>query len=133
MRLTKQQFIDRLPDGVFVAILQAAKVSIDIEAWLFRFQSLTPEGDGTSIDLTDPRTVAGIRALAQAGLMTNAQADAFLGSLPALGGFELGQLVRVLPPFDGAFPEPVAIEAFTESAVRIEGGAEFAPEFLEAV
>jgi hypothetical protein len=132
MRLTKQQFIDRLPDGVFVAILQAAKVSVDLEAWLFRFNAVTPETDGTSVDLTDPRTIAGVHALAAAGLMTSEQADAFLGASQSIGGFTLGQMVRVKAPFDAAFPDVYAVTGFSESSVQIDGRADFAPDHLEA-
>ena len=133
MRLTKQEFIDRLPDGVFTAILAASKVSVDIEAWLFRFNVVSVEPDGTSIDITDPRTIAGIRALASAGLMTDEQADAFLITTGTpIGGFSLGQMVRVLPPFNVAFPGEYRIIGFAPEAVRIEGG-EFAVQYLEAV
>lgn len=62
-RLTKLQFIDRLGDAAFAAILAMAKASIEVEAFVMRFQLATPEQDGTSIDLDDPRTVAGVTAI----------------------------------------------------------------------
>lgn len=65
-RLTKLQFIDRLGDDAHKAILQMAKVSVDVEAFVQRFEMATPEQDGTSVDLNDPRTVAGVTAIGAA-------------------------------------------------------------------
>lgn len=61
--LTKNQFIDRLGGAAFVTILAMAKASVEVEAWLFRFTNATPDANGNSVDLDDPRTVAGINAL----------------------------------------------------------------------
>lgn len=63
MRLTKQQFIDRFTPVEMASILAAAKASVEVEAWLFRFQNLTPDPDGTSVDTADARTIAGLQAL----------------------------------------------------------------------
>lgn len=68
-RLSKLQFVNRFTDAEFVGILAAAKVSPEIEAWYAKFQMATPEMDGTSIDLDDPRTVAGINAFEAVGLI----------------------------------------------------------------
>lgn len=65
-RLTKLQFIDRLGDDAHKAVLQMAKVNVDVEAFVQRFMVATPEADGTSVDLTDPRTVAGVTAVGTA-------------------------------------------------------------------
>lgn len=65
-RLTKLQFIDRLGDDVHKAVLQMAKVNVDVEAFVQRFELATPDADGTSVDLTDPRTVAGVTAIGAA-------------------------------------------------------------------
>lgn len=65
-RLTKLQFIDRMGDAAYVAVLQMAKVHVEVEAFVKRFEMATPEADGTSVDLTDPRTVAGVNALGSA-------------------------------------------------------------------
>jgi len=62
-RITKQQLIDRLAPEEMAGILMAAKTDVMAEAWLFRFNSVTPDPDGTSIDLDDPRTVAGLTAM----------------------------------------------------------------------
>jgi hypothetical protein len=62
-RLTKLQFVERLGDVAFVAILQMAKQSVEVEAFVERFRLTTPDADGTSVDLDDPRTVAGVTAI----------------------------------------------------------------------
>jgi hypothetical protein len=65
-RLTKLQFIDRLGDAAYVAILTMAKTSGLVEAFIRRFEMTTPEADYTSIDLDDPRTVAGVTQIGAA-------------------------------------------------------------------
>lgn len=65
-RLTKLQFIDRLGDDAHKAVPQMAKVNVDVEAFVQRFELATPDADGTSVDLTDPRTVAGVMAIGAA-------------------------------------------------------------------
>lgn len=62
-RLTKQQFIDRLGEPAHKAILAMRKTSIDAEAWVHRFENLTPDADGTSVDLDDLRTVTGLTVI----------------------------------------------------------------------
>ena len=62
-RLTKLEFIGRLGEAVFVAILSMAQQSSEMAAWLEMVRMATPEQDGTSVDLDDPRTVAGLNAL----------------------------------------------------------------------
>lgn len=78
-RVTKQQFIDRLGDD-FDRILEASKVSIGVEKWLFRFNALTPDPDGTSIDLDDPRTIEGVQTLELAGLIAPGRAEEILNA-----------------------------------------------------
>ena len=65
-RLTKLQFIDRMGDAAYVAVLQMAKTHVGVEAFVKRFEMATPEADGTSVDLTDPRTVAGVTTIGAA-------------------------------------------------------------------
>lgn len=62
-RLTKLQFIDRLGDAAHKAVLQMSKVNVDVEAFVQRFELATPDPDGTSVDMTDPRTVAGVMSI----------------------------------------------------------------------
>lgn len=81
-RLTKLQFIDRLGGAAYIAILTMAKTNVLVEAFIRRFEMTTPEADYTSIDLDDPRTVAGVMqigaALEAAGVVAAGWAEGVL-------------------------------------------------------
>ena len=62
-RLTKLELIGRMGEAVFVAIIGMAQQSVEIAAWIEMVRMTTPDPDGTSIDLDDPRTLAGFNAL----------------------------------------------------------------------
>ena len=62
-RLTKLELIGRMGEAVFVSIIGMAQQSVEIAAWVEMVRMTTPEMDGTSIDLDDPRTLAGLNAL----------------------------------------------------------------------
>ena len=62
-RLTKLELIGRMGEAVFVSIIGMAQQSVEIAAWVEMVRMTTPEPDGTSIDLDDPRTVAGLNAI----------------------------------------------------------------------
>ena len=62
-RLTKLELIGRMGEAVFVAIIGMAQQSVEMAAWVELVRMATPEQDGTSIDLDDPRTLAGLNAL----------------------------------------------------------------------
>ena len=64
-RLTKQEFFDLLGNNAVGFLLTAAKSSVEIEAWIKRLDLVTPDPDGTSVDLDDPRTIAGTNQLGQ--------------------------------------------------------------------
>ena len=68
-RLTKLAFVALIGEDAFKAVLAAAKVNVDIEAFVKLIDWATPEADGTSIDLDDPRTISGLYALEAAGLI----------------------------------------------------------------
>ena len=143
MRLTKQQFIDRLTPAEMAGLLAAARQSVAIEAWLFRFNSVTPEADGTSIDLNDPRTVAGVQSMEAAGLFAVGRAAEILsaqvsqpGGLDAHEGIQRGDTVRVIAPFAEFFPEPLLVESIDTAAdgsvvFMLAGAGGFARGFLE--
>lgn len=65
-RLTKLEFVVLL-GAAFPAMLQAAKVSIEAEVLVKMVEYTTPEPDGTSIDLDDPRIGGGLLQMEQAG------------------------------------------------------------------
>lgn len=144
MRLTKQQFIDRFKPEEMVGILAAAKMSVAVEAWLFRFNNLTPDADGTSVDTEDPRTVAGLQALEMGGLLQPGRAAEMLsadvgvpGVIEEHAGISRGAAVRVLPPFDTSFPGPRTVEEILSTSdgftFRITGGWELTAEQLELI
>lgn len=62
-RISKLSFINRFTDVESASIITISKTVIEIETWLFKLNMTTPEPDGTSIDLDDPRTVAGVTAI----------------------------------------------------------------------
>ena len=62
-RVTKLELIGRMGEAVFVAIIGMAQQSVEMAAWVEMVRMTTPEMDGTSIDLDDPRTLAGLNAL----------------------------------------------------------------------
>lgn len=130
MELTKQEFIDRFTHAEFVGILTAAKTDVDVEAWLFRFNNLV-----STIDTTDPRTVSGLSLLVTKGLLTQARADEVAGTTTSWNGWSIGQTVRVLAPFNAAYPATYMLIGIdpTVPALTIEGGAQFDPQYLEAV
>lgn len=78
-RLTKLEYMNRFSDTELTGIYSAAKVSIDVEVWLAKFNAATPDADGTSVDLDDPRTIAGAQTLQAAGLIGPGRAAEILG------------------------------------------------------
>lgn len=62
-RLSKLEFIELMGDAAYVTILQLAKASIEVEAWVKKMELTTADSDGTSIDLDDPRTQAGVASI----------------------------------------------------------------------
>ena len=62
-RLTKLEFIGRMGEPVFIAILAMAQQSVEMAAWVELVRMATPDPDGTNVDLDDPRTLAGLNAL----------------------------------------------------------------------
>jgi hypothetical protein len=67
-RLSKLEFIGRF-SGSYVNILNAAKVNTDIEMFVKMLDWATPDADGTSIDLDDPRVVGALQMLEAAGIV----------------------------------------------------------------
>lgn len=77
-RLTKLAFVALIGEDAFKAVLAAAKVNVDIEAFVKLIDWATPEADGTSIDKDDPRTIAGVQALEAAGFIAPGRAQEIL-------------------------------------------------------
>lgn len=92
------------------------------------------------VNLLSDRVQGGVKMLAAAGLLDAPAADRVAAILAVdgevtgapVGGYTLGQAVRVLPPFDAAYPEVYSIEGFGADAVLIAGGVAFSPSNVEA-
>lgn len=75
-RLTKLEFIELLGDD-FISILTAAKSSVQIEAFIELVRLTTPDPDGCSINLDDPRMQA-LHQLELAGVIAVGRAEEIL-------------------------------------------------------
>ena len=130
MPISRLDFRNRFTDVEKHNIYAAAKVSVDIQIYLDEIAI------AEDVDLTNARTVAGVHALEAAGLISAGRADEILGvvsaTLPPIGGFAFGQLVRLKSPYNEMFPGDWPVEGFTSNAVAV-AGREFDPIFLEAV
>lgn len=67
-RFSKLGFIGLLGDD-FVNILNAAKVDVQVELFVRMLDWATPDADGTSVDLDDPRVVGALHYFESEGLM----------------------------------------------------------------
>lgn len=67
-RLTKLVFIGRI-GSEFAGILTAAKTNVQVELFVRMLDWATPDPDGTSVDLDDPRVVEALTTLEAAGLI----------------------------------------------------------------
>lgn len=65
-RVTKLEFVGRLGDD-YIPLLVASKSNVAIEAFMKMIDWATPEADGTSLDLSDPRIVGALNQLELAG------------------------------------------------------------------
>ena len=57
-RVSKLEFVARLGDAEFTALLGLARESVEVEKFVKMIDWATPDADGTSIDLDDPRVQA---------------------------------------------------------------------------
>jgi hypothetical protein len=62
-RVSKLAFQELLGDTLYLQIKAAAQTMPAVGLWLDKFNMLSTEADGTSVDLEDPRTRAGLEAL----------------------------------------------------------------------
>ena len=67
-RLTKLAFVGRLGND-FATILVASKQSVQVEMFVRMLDWATPDPDGTSVDLDDPRVIGALQALESGGLI----------------------------------------------------------------
>ena len=78
-RLTKLAFVGRLGND-FATILTAAKTSVEIELFVKMLDWATPDPDGTSVDLDDPRVVFALNQIEGAGLIATGRAAEILNA-----------------------------------------------------
>ena len=78
-RISKLQFVGLLGKD-FHTILTVAKSSVEVEMFVRMLDWATPEADGTSIDLDDPRVVYALNSLEAAGLMAPGRAQEILNA-----------------------------------------------------
>lgn len=78
-RLTKLAFVGRLGSD-FTTILSASKVNVDVEMFVKMLDWATPDPDGTSVDLDDPRVVYALNMLETGGLLAAGRAAEILNA-----------------------------------------------------
>jgi hypothetical protein len=77
-RLTKLSFVGRL-GADFASILTVAKANVEIELFVKMLDWATPDPDGTSVDLDDPRVVYALNRLEEAQVLAPGRAQEILG------------------------------------------------------
>jgi hypothetical protein len=78
-RLTKLAFVGRLGSD-FYSILHAAKQNVDVEMFVKMLDWATPDADGTSVDLDDPRVIYALTMLEEGGLIGKGRAQEILNA-----------------------------------------------------
>jgi hypothetical protein len=62
--ITKAAFRFRLTDAEYIGILSAAKIDVEVQAWVETFNMVT------QVNLDDPRTATGLEMMVTKGLLT---------------------------------------------------------------
>lgn len=78
-RLTKLGFVGRLGTD-FPVILAASKVDVGVEMFVRMLDWATPDPDGTSVDLDDPRVIYALNQLEAGGVIGAGRAAEILGA-----------------------------------------------------
>lgn len=76
-RLSKLGFVGRL-GADFATILTVAKSSVEVELFVRMLDWATPDPDGTSVDLDDPRVIYALNNLETAGVIGVGRAQEIL-------------------------------------------------------
>lgn len=76
-RVTKLEFVRRLGDD-FDTLFAEAKVNIEVEKFMKMIDWATPDPDGTSIDLDDPRVIGSLQKCEQDGTLAQGRAAEIL-------------------------------------------------------
>ena len=70
--ITKVAFISRFTPQEYVGVVAATKTDVEVQAWYDLFQA------ANVVDLSDPRTIAGVNSFVTKGLLTQERANAIL-------------------------------------------------------
>lgn len=70
--ITKVAFISRFTPEEYVGVVGATKTNVAVQAWYDLFQA------ATTVNLKDPRTVAGVNSFVTDGLLTQERANEIL-------------------------------------------------------
>ena len=122
-------YMDRFTEAELIGIYAAAEVYPEVKIWIKKFER-APE-----VSLSDLRTIAGVQALEAAGLIGVGRANEILGITGGgdpVGGFAIGDAVRITAPFNMSFPDEYTVEGFEGNAV-IVSGVSFDPMYLEQI
>ncbi len=117
MIITKLSFLNRFTTTETATILAASDSVPAIRVYLFKLQL------AESLDLCDAETIAGVNALEAAGLLAIGRAAEIL-AVPRM---------RVLPPFDTAWPDTYPVISFDGTTYRLETAGDFDAAFVEFV
>lgn len=79
-RLSRLGFYERFTQAEMEAVFSAAKSNVSIEVFIEKVKA------ASQVDLTDPRTVAGVKALETGGLIGVGRADEILSTAGGAGG-----------------------------------------------
>lgn len=116
MIISKYQFTKRFTDTELGTILAASEQNVAIKAYLFKLQM------AEQVDTTWPELVEGLQAIVDGGLLAQSRLTEILTLFK----------VRILAPFNEAYPDVYAVEdKMPDGTVIIAGGMAFAPDYWE--
>lgn len=128
MILSRLDFRNRFTTTEKVRIYQAAGIDLRVRIWL---DDLAVADD---VDTEYAPTIEAVQALEAAGLLDEGRTAADILNAPpasgSLGGFSVGDVVTVKPPFSSAFPGEYRIEG-VEAESLVVYGSSFSPDYLE--
>lgn len=119
--VSKTQFLQILGTDNLKSILGAAKQSLDVEAWVTKFNA------ALEIDLEYVETKLGIQLLESIGIISAGTYNNFYPSESA------PKRVRIKVPFRSAWPDEYDATQTGEVWTLIDSSAQFAPEFVEEI
>lgn len=124
--VSKTAFLEMLGGANFRSILAASKQSIDIEMWVFRFQS-TADSPGIDLDYEDAEmsTRGGLEILEQMGIIET-------GTVARMYPVASKVTIKITAPFNEIFPDTYQATVENET-YTIESGVQFAKDFVEVI